>query len=376
MKARTKIRVLECIRQGKVGGGESHLISLVEHLDQSIFEPFVLSFTDGPMIDHLKKMDIPTKIIPSERAFDFSVRKKVNTFLKEIQPDLIHAHGSRACSNLIGPAKKQGIPVIYTIHGWSFHDDQGFLMKNLRILGEQYLVNRTALNIAVSESNKKTGQLYLKGFEATVINNGIDLSRFCSDEVHSSVREELNISNNKFLVCFIARFTKQKQPLLMIQGFSELLQKNSEVHLLMVGEGELLEEAKQQVKKLEIENAVTFQPFRKDVPELLKASDVYVLPSLWEGLPIGLLEAMAMEKPVIASNVDGTKELILHHRNGVLIEPQQLSEQLVPSLLNLINNSDKCRQYGREARKTVLERFSVLSMTKKVENCYHSLIGQ
>src|ERR1700739_1426094 len=96
-----QIKVLECIRQGQIGGGESHLLSLVENLDQSKFQPIVLSFTDGPMIERLNKMGVETHVIYTEKPFDVSKWKKVKQLLKQKDIQLVHAHGTRANSNVL-----------------------------------------------------------------------------------------------------------------------------------------------------------------------------------------------------------------------------------------------------------------------------------
>src|SRR6187402_21818 len=101
-----KIRVLECIRQGKIGGGESHLLSLVENLDRTAFEPVVLSFTDGPMINRLNELGVSTTIIHTERPFDITKWRKVKDFLASQKIKLIHAHGTRANSNILWAARK------------------------------------------------------------------------------------------------------------------------------------------------------------------------------------------------------------------------------------------------------------------------------
>src|SRR5687767_5436509 len=100
-----RIKVLECIRQGQIGGGESHLLSLVENLDRSRFDPVVLSFTDGPMISRLKEMKVPVHIISTTRPFDVTKWKAVKNFLKEHGVDLVHAHGTRANSNIVWAAR-------------------------------------------------------------------------------------------------------------------------------------------------------------------------------------------------------------------------------------------------------------------------------
>ena len=161
-----KIRVLECIRQGQIGGGESHLLSLVENLDKNIYEPIVLSFTDGPMIDRLKALNIPVHIIPSNKPFDFKVWGKVKQLMQQEKIDLVHAHGTRANSNVFKAARALQKPLAYTIHGWSFHVDQPFLIKKIRIAGEKFLVSRSDLNISVSVSNQKTGKDTISGFNS------------------------------------------------------------------------------------------------------------------------------------------------------------------------------------------------------------------
>jgi Glycosyltransferase Family 4 len=143
------IKLLECIRQGQIGGGESHLLSLVRNLDRTRFDPVVLSFTDGPMVEQLKAMDVATRVIHTEKPFDVSKWSEVKDFLFQQQVELVHAHGTRACSNVMRAARSLGIPVVYTVHGWSFHADQPLLTRVARIMGERYLTSRATVNIAV-----------------------------------------------------------------------------------------------------------------------------------------------------------------------------------------------------------------------------------
>jgi len=120
MQHNRKIKVLEAIRQGEVGGGETHILNLVKHLDKEKFEPVVLSFTTGQMIDELNKMGIKNIVIPSTKAFDIKKWKQVKQLLLKEKIDLVHIHGTRANTNVFRPAQALKLPVIYTIHGWSF----------------------------------------------------------------------------------------------------------------------------------------------------------------------------------------------------------------------------------------------------------------
>jgi glycosyltransferase involved in cell wall biosynthesis len=368
-----KIRLLECIRQGQIGGGETHLLSLVENLDKSRFDPIVLSFTEGPMVDRLASMGIVTHVIHTEKPFDVSKWKAVKKFLQQERVELVHAHGTRACSNIMSAARSLGIPVVYTVHGWSFHPDQAFLTRTLRVMGERYLISRSAVNISVSSSNQQTGKDRMRNFRSRVINNGIDRNKFNPGRVFGNIRKELGIPGDALLVLFIARFTSHKQPLSLIRAFMQTRQALPGVHLLLVGDGDQKGEAVQMVAEAGLQDKITFQPFRQDVPDILAAADIFVLPSLWEGLPIGLLEAMAMGKAVIATDVDGTKEVVQNGQNGMLVAPGNIPA-LTEALLSLGADGARREAFGRMARETVRLRFDAAAMTREIEEVYGEVL--
>lgn len=368
-----KIKVLQAIRQGLVGGGESHVLSLVAALDKERFEPVVLSFTDGPMITRLKEMDIRHFVVPSLKAFDISCWMRVKALIEEEEIDIVHAHGSRAASNLFLPAKLASRPLLYTIHGWSFHEDQPYLQKHLRIWSEMLLTKGARANISVSSSNRDTGVKYFRHFQSTVINNGIDLRQFNPDQELPDIRKELGIPAHHTVAGYIARITKQKDPLNMIQAFKQVLATTPDMTLLVVGEGDMKEEMVSLAQSLNITSNIIFLPFRQDVPALLQAVDIYCLPSLWEGLPIGLLEAMAMRKAVIVTAVDGSREIVQHGKNGLIVaagDPGQLAE----AMITLHTNSPLRQKLQQRAAETVAGNYSVQGMTQQVETLYRGIL--
>ncbi len=178
------------------------------------------------------------------------------------------------------------------------------------------------------------------------------------------------------MVVFVARFTNHKQPLVLINAFAEAAKNNSDLYLLMVGDGDQKSEALELVEKLSITEKVNFQNFRQDVPDVLAAADIFVLPSLWEGLPIGLLEAMSMGKAIIATNVDGTKDIVTHNSNGYLIELQNLIKEL-PEAIDLLASDGLLRlTLGNNAKNTVQHDFNAAQMTKEIELIYTQLLKQ
>ncbi|WP_315824821.1 glycosyltransferase [Paraflavitalea speifideaquila] len=153
-------------------------------------------------------------------------------------------------------------------------------------MGEQLLTKKSDINISVSASNQLSGQKTFKGFESVVVNNGIDQNKFDPARSFKDVRSELNVPKDITLVLFVARFIHQKQPLKLLAAFAQAVKQLPSLRLLMVGDGDQKPEALEMVKQLGIADQVIFAPFRQDVPDVLAVADIFVLPSLWEGLPI------------------------------------------------------------------------------------------
>lgn len=369
MNTTKKIKILQTIRQGKIGGGESHVIDLVEELNKDKYESIVLSFTEGPMVDRMKANGIKTYVIETEKPFDFTKWSAVRKILEKEEIDIVHAHGTRANSNTYNSAKKLGIPLVYTVHGWSFHPDQRFFLRNLRILGEKYLVNRADLTICVSDNNLNDASKQFPMKRAKVIKYGINLEKFNPRNTFEDVRKELGISKSTVLVGYVVRMTKQKDPLTLIKAIV-LIPKDIDVKFLFVGDGELKREAIKLAKELAVYSRIIFMDFRQDVPNILNAVDIYCLPSLWEGLPIGMLEAMAMNKAVIVTAIDGAKEVIKNMENGILV-PVQHPEKLAAALVLLTNDVELRQKLGENAGKTILADFNVAKMTRQIENVYN-----
>ncbi len=348
------------------------MLDLVSELDKDTYEPVVLSFTEGPMVDKLKMMGVKTYVIPTERPFDITKWKQVKELMQKENIQLVHAHGTRANSNVFWAAGQLNLPVVYTVHGWSFHADQGFFMKSYRTLGERLLTQKANLTICVSEDNLREGREYFEIDRAKVIQNGINLKKFDPEQKFKNVRAELGIEPHEVVIGYIARITLQKDPCNMVRAIARL-PKEVNVKCLMIGDGDLKAEAQKLARELGVEQRIIFSAFRQDVPDVLNAIDIYCLPSLWEGLPIGLLEAMAMQKAIVATNIDGTKEVVKHQVNGLLVPPQK-PELLAEALLTVVENKELRNSLGQAARGTVANQYDVCTMTRSVEATYASIL--
>ena len=366
-----KIKVLEVIRQGQIGGGESHLLDLIAFLDKEQFEPVCLSFTSGEMITRLQAMGIRCHVIDTLKAFDLKVQRQIIQLLRDEQIQLVHAHGSRAASNMIYPVRHLHIPMIYTVHGWSFHDDQSLPIRLLRQWSEKLICSLANKVICVSQSNADTGQKRFGLKDAVVIENGINLVRFNPNGQFNDLRKAFGFAEDDFVAGFIARCTKQKAPLDFLHAVRLAHEANPQIKGLFVGEGDMDAEVDAYIAENQMGDYIFRSRFRTDVPDLLHCINVYCLPSLWEGLSIALLEAMAMGKAIVATPTDGTKEVITHEQNGLVI-PYEQPQALADAILRFREDEDLYNACGQQAHEVVAQRFNAQRVSDTVADIYKS----
>jgi glycosyltransferase involved in cell wall biosynthesis len=334
----------------------------------------VLSFTDGPMIERLSNLGITTFVIKTTIPFDVRIWQSVLTIITEHKIQFLHVHGTRAFSNVIYAAQRKRLPIVYTVHGWSFNSHQSWIKRKIAILIEGYFTKISKKVINVSYANQKIGLKYIKGLNSVVIQNGIDTHKFNPNKEYFNIRESLGIPDDQLLIVFIARMTNQKDPCTLIRAYSELSDALKEKYtLLLVGDGELKPKAMELSQELGVDSKTIFTGFRNDIPSVLHNCDIYCLPSLWEGLPLGLLEAMAMKKIVIATTVDGTIEVIKDNVNGFLF-PSGAYESLCSILQNIISKTEEEKEQIRiSAYQTIHSHFSLTGMVEKTEAVYNTL---
>ena len=363
------MKVLEVIRQGQIGGGESHLIDLVSFLDKKKIEPVCLSFSGGEMINRLNEMGIICYVLETQRPFDLRIQKQIIELIRDNDIQLVHAHGSRAASNMLYPVRKLHIPFVYTVHGWSFHDDQSFLVKKLRAWSEKLICHYADEVICVSQSNADTGRELFGLKMAHVIDNGVNLDRFNPQNSLKDLRPEFGFDKDDFVVGFIARCTIQKNPLLFLESLQLAHKVYPEIKGLFVGEGDMDSQVDEYIALHQMQDYVFRSPFRIDVPDILNCIDVYCLPSLWEGLSIALLEAMAMSKAIIATPTDGTKEVLRNEENGLLIPVNDISA-LTDAILRLHDDYSLMEKCRTNSRMFVSERFNANRVAESVSAIY------
>lgn len=371
------IRVLYFLNSLVRGGVEEHVLSLIAGLDRRSFvpalacPPALLAEMDGD----LQTFDVATYPVEAFAPTDPRQLLRLAQVFRRARPDVVHPHLFRATLVAAPIARATRVPaVVETYHGRE-------AWRRGRIKGSFFL-DRVVVScwvdrvIAVSEA---AGRFLVEGkriapAKITVIPNGRDLREF-TPEPHARMRlrDALGLGDKEPLIGVVARLEEQKGHRFFLDALPKVLAEFPEARVVLVGDGSLRPGLEAQAHQLGIQHAVTFAGFRRDVPRCLDAMDLVVLPSLFEGMPLTAIEAMAMGKPVVATAVDGTPEVVRDGVTGVLVEPAD-PDALAVAVLDVLRCPDLGRRLGEQGRRLAHERFDVRQQVAATEAVYRALV--
>lgn len=379
-----QVRVLHIITNLAVGGAQDNMLVTVERLNRQKYDVSLITSSEGEWLQRAKN------IASLNLVFVDSLKRHINPILdlitlyrvyskiKAEKYAIVQTHTSKA--GVLGriAARLAGIPIIiHTHHGLNFHDNLHPALKFVFLKLERYLSSISDRLIMVTELNlEKSLRAKLAAREKFVnIYNGIDFGRFDSPVDIKAKRKAIGVFSNERIVGTVGRLCRQKAPQDLIAAIPKILSLHKDVIFVFVGDGELLENMRTMTQKLGVESHVRFLGNRDDVPELLQVMDVFVLTSLWEGMPRSLTEAMYCARPVVATAVDGTPELVQHNKTGILAPPRDI-EAISNSIITLLNDEAKAKQMGAAAKRRVAEEFSIEKMISEIEKLYDDLLEQ
>lgn len=360
----------------------------VEHL----LKPLILALTseghivhiacsNTGMIKELREQGLHVIEVPIERKIkpwsNFKTVLRLHSLMKKEKYDIVHVHTPVA--SVLGriAAKLAGIKtVIYTAHGYYFHEGMHFIQYNFFYWLEKFFARHFTdwlLHQSKEDYELSISRAFTSIPNIIHIGNGVDITtKFNPDRINLKRTEELKqqlfISNEDIVITFIGRFVKEKGIFELIDSFQLLREKHNHVKLLMIGgisNSERDIESNSALEKRFLENpSIINVGYRKDIPELLTISDIVVLPSYREGLPRSIIEAMAMGKPVIASNIRGCREEVRHGVNGYLFEKGNYLD-LYEKLNDLVENEGKRKIFGKSSRELAIQDFDENVILKK-----------
>lgn len=377
-----KIKVLQVIRLAE-GGMKEHFLSLLRNLDQNKFSLIAAGPFADKQAEELRswgvgvyQVPIPGKVSPRK---DLACLIELQRILAREKIDLIHMHGSKAA--LLGRLAARFSSTkyaVFTAHNFILDNYQSKIKKLFFSLLEQSLVPSTQKIITVSSalSQELRKQQGIPPEKLVTIYNGLSIDQFCPAKSDNELKKRLGFSPEDLLIGTVTRLIPEKGIQYFLESAAQVTNSRREqsIGFLIVGDGPFRPVLEKQAQGLGLSQQVVFTGYRKEIKELLSIMDIFVLPSLSEGLGIALLEAMAMEKPVIGSQVGGIPEVVQPGVNGYLFPPAD-SIWLAEAILQLIDNPLERLKMGQAGRKTVEEKFSLQSMIKSVEDLYCGLVG-
>jgi len=367
-----KIKILQINSSSDIGGGPQVMWDIVEGLKNEL--DFLILGPKGKFLEKyhgagLESRELKNKIF-------FKLIEELRKVISQKKPDIVHCHGMRTAfwTRLSAIGLKNRPKIIYTLHGFHIIRKQFFLKWPLIFL-ERILNHWTDIMVCVGESDKRLVLRYktVPKNKIIVIKNGINIKKFeiPKDEIFRNKRE-LNLED-KFVILSAGRLHPQKDFFTLLRALKLIIPVINNAKLIIVGDGPLRQSLEKEVVNLDIVQHVDFLGFREDVPTLINLCDIMILSTRWEGLPLVPLEAGACKKPVIASDIDGVREVVLNGKNGFLF--QVGSERDLADKISKLYRSKELRiKMGENGYRFVSDNFNKKRMTREYKNLYQSII--
>ncbi len=361
--------VLFAIETSDPDGAEKMLLSLADALDKTLYRPVACLLQPGWLADEAKAHGYPTYVLPLKHTVDVPWLRQALRLMKAEGVDLIHAH--EFAMNTYGAllSALTRVPCITTIHGKNYSSDRWHRRAAYR------LVARRTKMIAVSDDIKNflATTVGVSWRYITTIANGIHIERYAAtDAARARLRAELGLSMHQPVVGSIGRLEPVKGHAYLLEAARSVCERHPDAVFVLAGQGQLRESLARQANALGLDRNVRFLGYRDDVATVLAALDIFALPSLSEGLPLSLLEAMAAGKPIVASDVGGIPEVIRDGESGLLARPAAPTE-LADRILTLIEDPSRARGLADNARAIVSARFGMAAMVSAYENLYRQM---
>ena len=327
------------------------------------FKKYVNDIYVVPMIRDIKlKQDIKSTI-------------EVRKLLKQIKPDILYLHSSKAGAyGRIAMLFNRKTKILYNAHGWYFNADMSSKKKKIIALIEKILAVRTdkIINISKSEYDSAIKYKIAPKRKMCIIENGIDFKKFegCN-KYREETRKKYNIKDDETVIGVVGRLSKQKDPMTTIKAFNEIYNKNKNVKLMYVGSGNLAEEVLKYAKENNLQHLVTITGWVDNAEKYIPAFDIAILPSRWEGFGLALIEYMACNKPIVASNIGGIANIITNEKNGLLFEVSNYGD-LSKQIECLIEDEEKVKNIIKE-NKIYRKNYDINLLVKKHEKIFEEV---
>ena len=379
-------RVLHIITRLIVGGAQENTIASVERVDPTRFDSRLWigpeTGAEGSLLEDARRRGLNVRIIPRLvrriSPFDDLVSMwHMVRMLRRRRFDLVHTHSSKAGITGRVAARLAGVPaVVHTVHGWGFHEHMHPLLRGFYVWLERAMVPLSDRLVAVSHRTTDIGLTAAIGERSSydMIRSGIPTARFHPDaDVGRSVRRSLDIGEDDIVIGSVGRLSPQKNPADFVELARLVRERSERATFVYVGDGPMRDEIFQLAREKGVGEHIRFLGIRHDVPDLLRAFDIFVLTSLWEGLPRVIPQALATGVPVVAYNVSGIEEAIREGVNGHLVQPGAVRDA-AQIVADLAIDDERRRAVSVRALETFDPAFTEDGMVESLETLYSSLL--
>jgi glycosyltransferase involved in cell wall biosynthesis len=372
------MRVVHIIKVIRVAGAEQHLLTLLEGLRQHHIAAEMLLLVEParPMDDYvalLQARSIPVERLIIHRHTDVSILPRLRQAIRSRQPHIVHTHLIHADTYGVLAARWAGVPIVLS----SRHNDDAFRHRSVIKLANRFFWRITDAGIAISDAIRDF-TIAVEGARPAqlhTIRYGLDTHTPPLDhtQARAALRHELGLPPNTPIIGMVCRLVEQKGVTYGLAAFQRIAQDFPDVHLVIAGEGSLRPMLEAQAADQHLEHRVHFLGWRADAPSLMAGLDIFLLPSLWEGFGLVLLEAMSQQIPIIASRVSAIPEIVLHGQTGLLVPPRAMDE-LAAALRQLLTDSALRQHMGLLGRDRLEQVFDSQHMVQATAALYHQLM--
>lgn len=387
-----KKKVLYIITKSNWGGAQRHVFDLATNLPKEEYDIVVAAGGSGSLLKKLEEVGVKTIPIPKlERdpdiIKDFSSIKLIFNIIRTERPDILHLHSTKvggigaliaryaSLLSYFGPTTQRLRPkIIYTAHGWAFKENRPPFQKLIIYLYSWLTIILNHKTIVVSEDDLIKSPKFLTRGKITMIHNGIAPFQYLPRvEAQKKVFAGASIYPNNLIVGTISELHKNKGLSYVIDAIAELKSQNADkenpIMYSIVSDGEEKSNLLSQIKTKNLQDSVFLAGFVPDANKYLSAFDLFIFPSLKEGLPYALLEAGSIGLPIIATSIGGAKDIITDMETGILIRPKDIKE-IANALRFFIQNPEKIAGFGGKLRKRIANEFSLEKMISKTLEIY------
>ena len=363
------LNLIQVVFSLDVGGVEKLIVEMARKINREQFNFSVCCLTkNGELSNQLEKEGVEIFYLGKKEGFDLGLIFRLAWLLRKQKADILHTHDNSTLLYGTLAAKLAGVKtLINTEHGGVY-----FESKRKKLINKALWKLNNKVTCVSQDIENDLIKMGLNRGKTLVIQNGIDLEPFKNEINKPDIRKKLGFNDSDFIVCTVGRLSKEKNHKLFIEMAVAVSAVLNNAKFLIIGDGSLKEELMAYARSRSIAEKIIFAGQRNDIPELLKATDCFVLTSDYESFGLVLLEAMAAGTPVVTTNAGGIEEIVISGKTGLVVQKNDV-QGLSSSIIRLANNPIEREMLAKEASSLVGNRYSIDKMIYAYQELYRSL---